>query len=270
MPRQQFDQQVVWITGASSGIGAALAEAFSRRGARLVLSARRVDELEKVRARCERPADHLVLSLDMAAGGTDGGEFNRAVTDVLARFGRIDVLVNNAGISQRSRVADTSLAVDRRIMEVNYFGVVGLTKAVLPVMQRQRGGRIVAISSLVGLISTPLRSTYAASKHALHGFYEALRAEEHANGIRVLLVCPGAIRTEVSLHALSGDGREHGVLDEMIDKGLEPALCARRIICALPAGRAQVLVSGPERHAVTLYKFLPSLYRRLVRRMKVT
>ncbi|MFZ5722956.1 MAG: SDR family oxidoreductase [Pseudomonadota bacterium] len=265
MARSGFEQQVVWITGASSGIGAALAEAFSRLGARVVLSARRVAELEKVRARCERPADHFVLPLDMASA-----DFAQSVADVLARYGRIDVLINNAGISQRSRVAQTGLDVDRRIMEVNYFGVVALTRAVLPVMQRQGSGHIIVVSSLVGLISTPMRSTYAASKHALHGFFEALRAEEYDNGIRVLMVCPGSVRTEVSVHALAGDGSEHGVVDEMIGNGLDPAVCADRILAALKAGREQVLVSGPERLAVTLYKILPSLYRRLVRRAKVT
>lgn len=261
----RHDNQVIWITGASSGIGAALAEAFSRQGARLVLSARRADELERVRARCERPDAHFVLPLDMA-----GDDFGRATADVLARFGRIDVLVNNAGISQRSRVADTVLAVDRRIMEVNYFGVVGLTKAVLPVMQRQKAGRFVVISSLVGLVSTPLRSTYAASKHALHGFFEALRAEEHDNGIRVLMVCPGAIATDVSLHALSGDGREHGVMDPLQAAGMPPAECARRILAALAQDRPQVVVAGREGIVVPLQRFLPSLYRRLVRRLKVT
>lgn len=261
----RHDSQVVWITGASSGIGAALAEAFSRQGARLVLSARRADELERVRSRCERPDEHFVLPLDMAEG-----DFSRATADVLARFGRIDVLVNNAGISQRSRVADTVLAVDRRIMEVNYFGVVGLTKAVLPVMQRQKAGRFVVISSLVGLVSTPLRSTYAASKHALHGFFEALRAEEYGNGIRVLMVCPGAIATDVSLHALSGDGREHGVMDPLQAAGMPPAECARRILAALDRNRPQVVVAGREGIVVPLQRFLPSLYRRLVRRLKVT
>lgn len=260
-----YADKVVWITGASSGIGAALAAAFSRAGARLVLSARRTAELEKVRAGCARPDEHLVLPLDMA-----GGDFDGAVASVLARFGHIDVLVNNAGISQRSRVADTVLAVDRRIMEVNYFGVVALTRAVLPVMRRQQQGSIVTISSLVGLVSTPLRSTYSASKHALHGFFEALRAEEHDNGIRVLMVCPGSIRTDVSLHALSGDGSEHGVMDNLIDKGLPPAVCAERILAALAAGRQQVLVAGSERHAVLIYKLFPALYRRLIRRMTVT
>jgi len=259
------DKQVVWITGASSGIGAALAEAFSRQGAHVVLSARRLDELEQVRRRCQRPDDHFVLPLDMA-----NADFNQATADVLTRFGRIDVLINNAGISQRSRVADTSLDVDRRIMEVNYFGVVGLTRAVLPVMQRQKHGEIVVISSMVGLISTPLRSTYSASKHALHGFFEALRAEEYENGIRVLMVCPGAIATDVSLHALSGDGREHGVMDDLQAGGMPPAECARQIMVALGQGRAQVVVAGRERLAVTLFRFAPALYRRLVRRLKVT
>lgn len=259
------EKQVVWITGASSGIGAALAEACARQGARVVLSARRLDELEKVRARCNRPDDHFVLPMDMA-----GADFARATADVLARFGRIDVLVNNAGISQRSRIAETSLDVDRRIMEVNYFGVVGLTKAVLPVMQRQKGGHVVVVSSLVGLVSTPLRSTYSASKHALHGFFEALRAEEHDNGIRVLMVCPGAIATDVSLHALAGDGSEHGVMDPLQATGMPPAECARQILEALAAERAEILVAGREKLAVTLFRHAPSLYRRLVRRMKVT
>lgn len=263
--RKGGDGQVVWITGASSGIGAALAEAFSRQGARVVLSARRVDELEQVRRRCERPDEHFVLPLDMASA-----DFTRLTADVLARFGRIDVLVNNAGISQRSRVADTAIAVDRRIMEVNYFGVVALTKAVLPIMQRQKSGDIVVISSLVGLVSTPLRSTYSASKHALHGFFEALRAEEYDNGIHVLMVCPGAIATDVSVHALSGDGREHGVMDAMQAGGMAPAACAARILRALARRSPQVLVAGREGLAVTVFRYFPGLYRRMVRRMSVT
>jgi short-subunit dehydrogenase len=257
--------KVVWITGASSGIGAALAQAFAARGARVVLSARRLAELEQVRARCERPDAHLVLPLDVTKGDP-----RQAVAAVLERFGRIDVLVNNAGISQRSRVADTRLEVDRRIMEVNYFGVVALTRAVLPVMQRQRAGRFVVISSVVGRISTPLRSTYSASKHALHGFFEALRAEEYDNGIDVLMVCPGAVSTEVSLHALSGDGSEHGILDPLLAQGMAPAECARRILDAFAAGRAEVVVAGREGLAVTINRFAPWLFRRLVRRMKVT
>lgn len=260
-----YESPVVWITGASSGIGAALAEAFSRRGARLVLSARRIDELEKVRARCQRPGDHLVLPMDMG-----GADFAQATAAVLERFGRIDVLVNNAGISQRSRVEDTLLAVDRRLMEVNYFGVVGLSKAVLPVMQKQKGGQFVVISSLVGLVSTPMRSTYAASKHALHGFFEALRAEEYDHGIRVLMVCPGGIATEVSLHALAGDGSAHGVMDPLQEQGLSAAECARQVIVALDRGKAQVIVAGREGLVAPLYRFFPSLYRRLVRRLKVT
>lgn len=261
----ETDNPVIWVTGASSGIGAALAEAFSRAGARVVLSARRIDELERVRARCERPEDHFVLPLDMAAGS-----FDEAVADVLGRYGRIDVLVNNAGISQRARVADTSLAVDRKIMEVNYFGVVALTRAVLPVFRRQGAGQYVVVSSMVGLVSTPLRSTYSASKHALHGFFEALRAEEYENGVRVLMVCPGAIATEVSLHALSGNGTAHGVMDPLQEKGMPAAECARRILDALEAGREQVVIAGRERLAIPLYRFFPGVYRRLVRRLKVT
>ncbi len=265
-----LQKRVVWITGASSGIGAALAVAFSHLGAHVVMSARRIHELEQVRRQCERPDEHFVLPLDMAAGDAVVTIMDQAVAAVLARFGRIDVLINNAGISQRARAADTTLAVDRRIMETNYFGVVALTKAVLPVMRRQRSGDLIVVSSLVGLVSTPLRSTYAASKHALHGFFEALRAEEQDNGIRVLMVCPGGIATEVSLHAMAGDGSEHGIMDPLQANGMPPAECAQRIVSAWRRGNAQVLVGGRETLVVSLYRFLPSVYRRLVRRMKVT
>ena len=194
--------KVVWITGASAGIGAALARAAAARGARLVLSARRPEQLAAVRAACARPGDHLVLPLDLAAPDT----FDIAVGEVLAARGAVDVLVHNAGVSQRSLARDTALAVDRRIFEVNYFGAVALTKALLPAMRQQGTSRIVVVSSLVGKIGTPFRSTYAASKHALHGFFDSLRAEEWRHGVGVTLVCPGFIHTDLSIHALIGDG----------------------------------------------------------------
>lgn len=260
--------RVVWITGASSGIGAALARAYAADGARLVLSARRVDALEATRTRCESlGADAVfVLPLDLA----DTAAHAPAVDAVVARFGRIDLLVNNAGISQRSLARATVLDVDRRLVEVNFIGTVSLTKAVLPVMTAQRGGHIAAVTSLVGHIGTPMRSAYAASKHALHGFFDSLRAEVWRDGIAISLVCPGFIRTDVSINALEGDGSAHGVMDRGQAKGMDPDECARRIKRGLDRGRAEVWVGGKEVFAVWVERFCPPLYRWLAKRIDPT
>ena len=261
-----FANQVVWITGASSGIGEALAMEFSRYGARVVLSARRTDELERVRQRLVWPENHLVLALDMA----DPSQFAEAVEKVRGHFGRLDILVNNAGISQRSRVLETDIAVDRRVMEINFFGVIGLTKAVLPWFREQRAGRVVVISSLVGELPTPLRSAYCASKHALHGWFEALRAEEYDNGLRVLMVLPGFIRTQVSVNAITGDGGAHGLMDDYQKQGMPAEVCAERIIHAVQRDRAQVIIAGREGLGIWLKRWFPALYRMIIRRVKVT
>ncbi|WP_111656674.1 SDR family oxidoreductase [Isoalcanivorax indicus] len=258
--------KVIWITGASSGIGEALARAFSHQGARLVLSARRRDELERVRASLRDPDRHTVLPLDL----TDSDSFAAATQSVLEQCQRIDILVNNGGISQRSRVIDTDLAVDRRVMEVNYFGAIGLTKAVLPAMREAGGGQVVVISSLVGELPTPMRSAYCASKHALHGWFEALRAEEHDRGIRVLMVMPGFIRTNVSINAITADGSAHGVMDDHQAAGLDVDVCAGRIVRAVQRGREQVIIGGREVAGIWLKRFFPSLYRKVIRRIKVT
>src|SRR5213595_22129 len=149
----RYTDKVIWITGASSGIGEALAVAWSGEGARLVLSARNAAELERVRASCAGPERHLVLPLDLVRFET----IPPAVEKVLREMGRIDVVVHSGGVSQRSLVTDTSLETDQAIMDVNYFGTVALTKAVLPSMLARRSGHIVSISSVVGYVSTPLR-----------------------------------------------------------------------------------------------------------------
>lgn len=263
----RFADQVVWITGASSGIGEALAHAFAREGARVVLSARRSAELERVRTALPGgPERHLVLPLDLAASDT----FAAATAAVLAACDRIDLLVNNGGLGQRGFAADTPLEVDRAIMEVNYFGAVGLTKAVLPSMRARRRGRIVTISSVVGYVATPRRSAYAASKHALHGFFNALRAELWAEGIGVTLVCPGFVRTELSIHALDSTGGRHGRLDRTQAEAMSAGSFADRLLDALAAGRDEVAIGGREIHAIRLQRFFPRLVARALRRMKVT
>lgn len=185
------DKQVVWITGASSGIGAALAEAFSRQGARLVLSVRRADELERVRARCERPDEHFVLPLDMA-----GGDFDRATADVLARFGRIDVLANVAGRGVAGACEEFSLEQLREQMELNFFAAAEMTRAVLPQMRGQGAGHILTVSSIAGLVAMNAAGPYCAAKFAIEGWTEALAIEARPLGIHVTLVEPGAFRTE--------------------------------------------------------------------------
>ncbi len=261
-----YNGKVVWITGASSGIGEALAYAFAATGARLVLSARNEKRLDEVRLGCPSPDSHLVLPLDLERSA----DFDSCTRTVLDRYGRIDVLVNNGGISQRSLAADTNMETVRRIMETDFFGAVALTKAVLPVMFRQNSGHIVVVSSLMGKFSTPLRSAYAAAKHALHGFFNSLRSELRDRGIKVTIVCPGFIRTSISINALCADGSCHGAMDEAQAAGMSPSICAERIIQALGKGKDEVLVGGKEVIGVYLNRFVPGLFNRIIARAKVT
>jgi len=254
--------RTVFITGASSGIGEALAIGWSRRGARVILAARNVAELERVRSLCANPELHLVKALDLR----DGDAINRVASEVLRDVGAIDVLVHSGGVSQRSFAAETDLSVDRSIMELNYFGTIALTKAILPSMRARRSGTIAPISSVIGYVGIPTRSAYAASKHALHGFFEALRAETAKDGIRVTMVVPGYVRTNVSQNALKGDGAAYGVVDETHAKAMLPAVAAEKIIDAVEKGKAEVRVGGMEIHAVLLRRFFPGLLRRILRR----
>jgi dehydrogenase/reductase SDR family member 7B len=259
----RFQDQVIWITGASSGIGEALAYAFAREGARLVLSARREAELERVRRACDRPEAHLVVLLDLAQSDT----FPSIAADVLARCGGIDVLVNNGGVAQRGLAADTTLAVERQIMEIDYFGTVALTKAVLPAMRVRRRGHVVVVSSVMGYVGTPMRSSYAAAKHALQGYFDSLRAEVWRDGIKVTIACPGYVRTAVSDNALTASGARHAHTDRTQARGIAPERCAAAIVRAVARGREEVVVGGPEIYGIWLQRFFPRLFSRLARRM---
>jgi short-subunit dehydrogenase len=254
---ERFRDKIVWITGASSGIGEALAIAWSREGARVVLSARNAAELERVRAACDEPSRHRVVPLDL----TDVEAVNAAAKTV----GDVDILVHSGGVSQRSLAAETDLATDRAIMDVNYFGTIALTKAVLPSMLARKSGHIVPISSVIGHVGIPLRSAYAASKHALHGFFDALRAETAKDGIRVTIICPGYIRTNVSENALRGDGTRYGKLDETHAKAMRPEVAAPRIIDGVAKNKEEVRVGGPEIWAILLKRYLPGVVSRVIR-----
>ena len=258
-----FSNHIVWISGASSGIGAALAIEFSRHGASVVLSARRTDMLEEVRQRCARPDDHMVLPLDAARSDTHPAAYEK----IVARYNRVDIFVANAGVDQRSRAANTPLSVERRIMEVNYFGAVSMTHCVLPDMLARDKGQIAVISSVMGYLSTPLHSSYAASKHALHGYFEGLRTELIRSGIDITMICPGYVRTDISVHALRRDGSEYGKMDSAHKSAMTAEVFAHRAVRAIRRRKSEVLIGGPEILTVFLKRFFPRIFRFLVPRL---
>ena len=258
--------RVVWITGASSGIGEALAHAFWKRGAHLVLSARRGAELERVSRELGTKQAQHIMSLVMDV--SDTSQIPMYLSQVLDFYGKVDVLVNNAGVSQRSWAAETPLEVDRRIMDVNYFGTVALTKAILPVMLQARSGAIVVISSISGKFGFYLRSAYAASKHALHGFFDSLRMEVWKQGLEVMIVCPGKIRTNISVSALTADGTAHGRMDPGQESGRSPEALAERIIRGLEKGQEELYFGGSEMKAIWIKQYFPRLFSKLIRRQK--
>lgn len=257
-----FHGQRVWITGASSGIGEALAHVFHQAGAKLILSSRREDDLRRVQSECGGEATARVLPLDV----TVGSELPQKAATALQIFGGIDILVNNAGVSQRSLVSDTRMDVYRKLMEVNFFGAVEVTKAVLPSMMERKSGHIVVISSLVGKFGTPLRSGYAAAKHALHGFFDSLRAEVGREGIKVTLVCPGFIRTDVSINALRGDGSLHAKMDSGQAHGMPAEQCAAGILKAVRAGKQEVYIGYRDKYVVYIKRYLPGVFSKMVAR----
>ncbi|HEX5661501.1 MAG TPA: SDR family oxidoreductase [Polyangiales bacterium] len=261
-----FAGKVVWITGASSGIGEALAYELAGQGAQLVLSARRRERLEAVRARCAHPEDHRVLAFDIA----DTASHAEQVARVLDEVGRIDVLINNAGVSQRALVKETALEVDRRLFEVDYFGPVSLIKLVLPQMLQQKSGSIVAVSSVAGLVATPYRSSYAAAKAALLAFHDALRAETAQDGIQVSVLCPGFVATEIAQAALVGDGSASAGRHTVPKGALSAQSFARKAVARLRAGEGLIVIGGAkEKAAWWLARFSPALTAKLMTRVKV-
>lgn len=261
---RDYEGKSVWITGASSGIGEALAYEFAARGARLLLSARRTERLERV-ARSSGARDADVIALDLSKLDELPGK----VAHVLKTYGPIDVMVHNAGVGQRSSVLETDFAVDRRMLEINFLGPVALTKALLPSMLARKQGQFVVISSVLGVISAKRRASYAASKHALHGYFNSLRAEVSGEGVSVLLVCPGHVHTEFSQQAFEGDGRPHGVTDPSSASGLSAGETARRIMRALARGDDEVTIAKWENWAVLLNRLAPSLMRRAIARVNM-
>jgi len=261
-----LQNKIVWITGASSGIGKAIANKYNGLGATVVLSSRKKEALEEVQKELPHPEKSYVLPLDL----TKPEDFVPATKEVIDQFNDIDILINNGGISQRSIAADTPMNIDREIMEVNYFGHVGLTKTVLPFMQTQKESYIITISSLSGKFGFFQRSAYAASKHALQGFFESLRLEEEKNNVKVLLVYPGFVDTQMSQNALKSDGTTHGEHDQNQAQGITPEACADKIVAAMLKDKLEVYPGGKEIKAVKLKRFAPKTFHKVIKKQKPT
>jgi short-subunit dehydrogenase len=258
-----LNNKVVWITGASSGIGEALAYQFAKQGAKLVLSARRENELQRVALATNLPESNLlVLPMDML----DMAGFEEKANLVLAKFGQIDIVVQNAGITQRSYVQDTDFKVYRDIFELDFFSVVAFTQVILPHFLAQKSGHFVGISSVAGKLGVPLRSGYCAAKHAMIGFMDSLRAEVFKDNIFVTTICPGYINTPISAAAIDGKGKKWGKMDDNQMKGMDANLCAEKIVRAVRNNKNEVYIGGwYEGLGIYLKRFFPSIVYKMVR-----
>jgi len=258
---QKMKNQVVIITGASSGIGEACAIGYAQKGASLVITGRNQERLDQV---AEKIKQYQVSILPILCDISEEENCKNLVNQTINKFGKIDILINNAGISQRSLASETINEVERKIMEINFFGTIFLTKLVLDHMIPKRSGKIAVISSIVGKFGFPLRTTYSASKHALHGYFESLRAEIHQHNVKVIMICPGRIKTNISINALTKDGTEHSQMDEGQATGVSAEKCAKSIISSISKGKREAIIGGKEVFLVYIRRFFPSLFYKII------
>jgi len=262
-----FENKIIWITGASSGIGKALTFELSKRKAKLIISSRNVKVLEKVKKECLYPENVKIIPLDLE----NYESLASKVSEAISTYGKIDILFNNGGISQRSLAKETSILVDKRIMTINYLGTIALSKALLPHFIENNQGHFVVTTSIVGKIGTPMRSSYAASKHALHGFFDSLRAEIHQHNIKVTLACPGFVQTNVSINALTGDGSPQNKMDKATRNGLTPFTFTKHLLKAVEAQKEEVYIAGfKEKLGIYTKRFFPKLLSQMIRKIAVT
>ena len=231
--------KTVWITGASSGIGAALVKTFSQAGANIILSGRRVDALEHVAKNLKTKTKIIPFEV------TDYESLAEHVDTAWNWNGRVDILINNAGITQRSLALHTQPQVYTDLINIDLIAPIWLTQLQLPKMVQAGGAHIVAISSVAGRIGAPLRTAYSAAKHGLIGYMDALRAEtEVTHNIRVTNVLPGSVATNISRNAMTKDGSRRGKSDENIDNGDDPMDCAAAILEAVKNNTRELLYAG--------------------------
>lgn len=254
MRKMTFKGKVIWITGASSGIGASLVMQLNNLGATVIASARRTEKLIELREKCANLQNFMVLPLDI----TDSQSIEKSVAQV-RELGRLDMVLHNAGIAQKGLVIETELDVDRRVMETNYFGTVALTKAIMPMYLQQGYGGFGIVSSFAGVMGIPGRSAYSASKHALHGFFESLKAEHMGCKLNVSFILPGFINTAITAKGLCGDGTPYGKVETSHRLGMTPDACAQDIIKGLQKKRKQIAVGKFEVYLLSINRIAPGL-----------
>lgn len=260
-----FSGKNIWITGASSGIGKAVALEISKEKGDLILSGRNEKALSVVADRCKKNGSSVrIIVFDLGNEVSVMAAAHKLIDEKI----KIDCLFHFGGISQRSLSAETPLDIERKIFEVNFFGTIALTKAILPYMIKNGGGQIAVTSSIVGKFGYPLRSAYSASKHALHGYFESLRAENTENNIRVSFIIPGRIKTMISVNALDKNGNIHGKMDEGQKKGITPGKSAKIICRKLRKEKKEIMVGGKELLMVHIRRFFPSLYYYMLSKAK--
>jgi dehydrogenase/reductase SDR family protein 7B len=266
----EFRNKVVWITGASSGIGEAVAYEVSKNmPAAIILSApiQNLKELETVSTRClEAGALCHIVPFDLS----QSNEIKLAFEKANQLFENIDIVFHNGGISQRSMVEETSVEIDKRVFNINFWGAVELTKYLLPGMIRNKSGHFVISASIAGLFGFKLRSAYSASKHALCGYFESLRCETYGKGIKVTLLFPGRVNTNISLHAITKDGSAYGIMDHGQSGGISVEKCAKKIVMAVKRNKKNALIGGKELLMVYFKRYLPPLFYYLVNKVKPT
>ncbi len=261
---KNINNKTIWITGASSGIGEGLAYELAQKNCKLILSGRNLEALEHVKSKC-KSQNVAILPFDL----TDFDNAKNSVQKALSFFGKIDVLINNGGVSQRSLLAETDFEVDKKLIEIDYLGTVALSKALLPHFIENQNGQFVVITSLMGKFGSPFRSGYCGAKHALHGFFDVLRMEHQKDNIKVSLVCPGFIQTNVSKNALTANGTKLNSEDEATKNGMPVALFAKKFVTGIESNKHEIYIGGKEVLGVYLKRFFPRFLHRFVLKSKV-
>ncbi|MCO6497602.1 MAG: SDR family oxidoreductase [Chitinophagaceae bacterium] len=261
-----IDNKIVWVTGASNGIGKGLAIEFAKHHCKLILSSRNVEKLQETQRECKNfTQDAEVLPLDLE----DIDSLKQKTENAISIFGRIDILVNCGGISQRSLILDTDISVDRKLMEVDYLGTVALSKVLLPHFIANHSGVYVVISSVMGKYGSPYRSGYCGAKHALHGFFDVMRMEHEKDGVKVTIICPGFVNTDVTRNALVGDGSHYGSQDDKTENGLPVEVFSRKALRAIEKEKWEVYIGKAEAKAVYIKRFFPKLLHKIVMKSRV-
>ncbi|MBK8806108.1 MAG: SDR family NAD(P)-dependent oxidoreductase [Bacteroidales bacterium] len=264
MYNSYFDNKIIWITGASSGIGEALAVSLAKCNARLILSSRRESELLRVKDLCEQSGSKVkILVLDLLKSD----ELVQKSKEAISLYGKIDIFINNGGVTQRSLIVETPIEVDRKIMEVDYFGGVIITKAILPTMIENKYGHIVSISSISGCFGFPLRSAYCAAKHAMYGFFETVHAELSDKNIFSTIIAPGRINTTISTNAITKDGTAYGKMDHGQAGGMDVTVFAHKTLKAISKKKVEAVIGGKEIIMVFLRRKFSFVFFRIVKKV---